>query len=121
MKRGWRCVCGAYNAAGYAECEACGTRREGTPTTPALRAPACEGCGEVAPAWRDLTRAEDGRWRCAGCHVEFLRGRVGDPAAPCPEAGCAKRQGEHREEFRQIVASAAWQRFTTRRREGAVP
>lgn len=118
----WSCEadrCGARNEPGALYCEACGSKRPraatvqpptptAEPTTPTCSEPMCRATFTL---WTALSTGADGKRRCAGCHVAYLRtvAQSDDPAE-------REKARADIEQFRRIASSSAWaERFGSKR------
>jgi len=64
----------------------------------------CQDCNELFLYWHSLTPGEDGRRRCASCHLVYLKARAEGPDTVCKEAGCTLTIREHIAQFKAYGA-----------------
>lgn len=63
---------------------------------------ACSTCGEQFEFWTSLTLSDDGRRRCATCHITYLKRFTSKPTDRCTEPDCTLTVAEHIAEFRRL-------------------
>ena len=73
----------------------CGTCLAEQPQGDSQYLPICNACHTRLGLWTQLSRGEDEIWRCASCHIDYLKRRMeADPISPEDLAKCRRKIAE---------------------------